>query len=89
MTDQTNLVQFSKRLPIRTMDAAAFLQQNPHFLMAVQRQARHFEWLPQYLLARQRSAPKLTLSLVELDNVHGMAIYDVQTGELPPIAAAP
>ena len=88
MTDQTNLVQFSKRLSIRTMDAAAFLQQNPHFLMVVQRQPRHFEWLPQYLLARQRTAPKLALSLVELDNQHGMAIYDVQVGD-PPIAAAP
>jgi hypothetical protein len=84
MTDQINLVQFSKRFPIRTMDVAAFLQQNPHFLMIVQRQARYFEWLPQYLLARQRT-DKLTISLLELDNKQGMAIYEVQTG--PPTSA--
>lgn len=77
MTDQTNLVQFSKRFPIRTMEVSAFLQQNPHFIMIVQRQARHFEWLPQYLLARQRTSA-LTVSLLELDNKHGMAIYEVQ-----------
>jgi len=83
MTDQTNLVQFSRRFPIRTMDVAAFMQQNPHFLMIVQRQARHFEWLPEYLLARQRTNANLTISLLQLDNRQGMAIYEVNTTASP------
>ncbi len=86
MTDQTNLVQFAKRLPIRTMDVAAFMRQNPHFLMVVQREPMHYEWLPQYLMARQRDTAGLTISLVDLDNKNRMAIYEVQSGATPTMA---
>jgi hypothetical protein len=87
MTDQTNLVQFSKRFPVRTMDVAAFMQRNPHFLMVVEREPRHFEWLPQYLLAKQRTTPGLTVSLLDLEYGGSMAIYEVQTGAPPAVAA--
>jgi hypothetical protein len=80
MTDQINLVQFSKRFPMQNMEVGAFMEANPDFLMVVQREARHFEWLPQYLLARRGTAAKLTISLLELDNRNGMAVYEVRSG---------
>jgi hypothetical protein len=80
MTDQTNLVQFSKRLTFRTMDVDGFLHDNPHFLMVVQRPGRHYEWLPQYLLAKQNTTGGPVISLLEQENQGKATIYEVQMG---------
>jgi hypothetical protein len=83
MTDQTNLVQFSKRLTIRTENVNDFIRENPHFLMVVQRPTTNYEWLPEFLLARHHTTGSMTVSLRALDNRMRMAIFEVQT-EVPP-----
>jgi hypothetical protein len=74
VTNQQNMMLFSRMLPIHYEDIDGFLARNPHFI-AVTSFDEH-EWLPSYLLNRQRTKGDLTVTMIFYDAAG--SLLDVQ-----------
>jgi hypothetical protein len=74
VSNQQNAKLFSRMLPIHPTEVDDFLAQHPHFL--VRTSFDEHEWLPDYLLRRQRTKGDLSIGI--LSNDDSGTVLDVQ-----------
>ena len=66
VSDQQNFKLFSRMLPVHYTEIDDFLAQHPHFL--VRTSFDEHEWLPDYLLRRQKTKGDLTITILSNDD---------------------